>query len=147
MKTVSTFIVHKPVIVAWNFFDNPENMGLWLKGFKRFELVSGTQGHIGSKSRHIYEQGGKEFVLQEEITARQKYHHFAATLTHKTMVALVDTTFTDLHDGRTELHFTNDISFHTFLYRLISPFIHGSILKREEGDYLRLKTAIEAEKD
>jgi uncharacterized protein YndB with AHSA1/START domain len=147
MKLETTLIINKPVVMVWNFFDNPNNMGKWLTGFKSFELVSGSQGQVGSKARHVYEEGSRKIVLDEEITARQKYHHFAGKLTHPTMTSLVDITFTDLHDGRTQVVAINDFAFQTFLYKLMSPFISGSIRKRQDGDYQRLKEAIEAESD
>ena len=147
MKVETTLVINKPVVLVWNFFDNPDNLGKWLTGFKRFEHISGQVGHIGSKSRQIYEERGRQIVLDDEITARQKYHHSAAKLTHKTMTALFDVVFTDLHDGRTQVVISNDTTFHTFYYKLMAPFISGTIRKRQEGDYQRLKAAIEAEED
>jgi ligand-binding SRPBCC domain-containing protein len=147
MKVTTSLIINKPVVMVWNFFDNPDNLGKWLTDFKRFEPVSGMQGHIGSKSRHFYNQKGKELILEEEITARQKYHHLAGKLSNTSMTALVDTVFTDLHDGRTQMDITNDMSFLTFPYKLMTPFISGSIRKRQQGDYEKLKKAIEATED
>ncbi len=147
MKINSQIIINKPVVMVWNFFDNPDKMGLWLTDFKRFEHVSGMRGHIGSKSRHVYNQNGKELVLDEEVTARQKYHHFAGKLTHQTMTADIDVVFNDLHDGRTQLDICNDISFNSFFQKLMLPLASAKIRKRQEGDYQRLKAAIEAEDD
>jgi uncharacterized protein YndB with AHSA1/START domain len=147
MKITTTLIIIKPVVMVWNFFDNPNNLDKWLTGFKRFEPVSGMQGHVGTKSRHVYDQKGKEFILEEEITARQKYHHLAAKLDHITMTATIHTVFTDLHDGHTQMDITNDMTFLTFPYKLMIPFISGSIRKRQQGDYQKLKAAIEAADD
>jgi hypothetical protein len=105
------------------------------------------QGHVGAKSRHVYDQKGKEFILEEEITARQKYHHLVGKLDHTTMTATVHTVFTDLHDGRTQMDITNDMTFLTLTYKLMTPFISGSIRKRQQGDYQKLKAAIEAAED
>ncbi len=145
MKITTSLIINKPVVAVWNFFDNPDNMGKWLTGFKSFETISGIQGQVGAKARHVYQEGKRTIILDEEITARQKYHHFAGILTHDNMTALIDVTFTDLHDGRTKVDTTSEYTFHTFLYKFMSLFIKGSIQKRQDGDYHRMKEAIEAE--
>jgi uncharacterized membrane protein len=145
MNFNNQIIINKPIVEVWNFYDNTDNMGKWLTGFEKFEHVSGVLGHEGAKSKHYYNEKGRTVILNEEILERHKYHQLKGKLSDNSMDCIVDTHFTDLHDGRTEMTTISDITFKTFPMKYIATLMKGSIKKRQDADFYKLKAAIEAE--
>ncbi|MEO8146470.1 MAG: SRPBCC family protein [Bacteroidia bacterium] len=43
MNITTTIIINKPVKQVWDFYDNPDNLKLWLTNFKSFELLAGIR--------------------------------------------------------------------------------------------------------
>lgn len=145
MKVESKVVIERPVDEVWQFFDNPDNMGRWLRGFKRFEPLSGEPGQPGAKARHVYEERGRKLEMVEEVTAREEHERFEGRLTHKTMESDLTTTFRDLGEGRTELICSVDTHFRSFPLRLFGPLMKGTFQRRQDGDFQRLKQVIEGE--
>lgn len=50
--------------------DDPDNMKHWQPGFVSMELISGTQGQVGAKSRLNYDMGKRKIEMTETITKR-----------------------------------------------------------------------------
>lgn len=67
MLTETTIIINKPIKEVWHFFEDPDNLKLWLSGFQKVELVSGVPGTPGPKAKHYFLERAKELVLDEEI--------------------------------------------------------------------------------
>lgn len=145
MKISTTTIIHKPVQQVWEYFDDPDNLAKWLTGFVRMEHMSGEKGQIGAKSKHYYDNKGREVVMIEEITEREEYRYFAGTLSHHSMDALMEVNFTDLGNGTTQLESINDTKFKMFALQVLSPFLKKSFQKRQDGDMAKLKELIEAQ--
>jgi ligand-binding SRPBCC domain-containing protein len=143
MNFTNRIIINKPIVEVWNFYDNIDNMRKWLTGFQKFEHVSGVHGHPGAKGKHFYNEKGRTIILDEEILERHKYHQLKGKLSDPNMDCIFDTHFTDLHDGRTEMITSSDFTFKTLSMKLMTPFIRGSIKKRQDTDFLKLKNAIE----
>lgn len=146
MHTVSTAIIQKPVRDVWKFFDNPDNMPLWLTGFKRFEHVSGTPGKPGAVSKHYYEMNGRSIEMTETITVRNEYAEFSGTMTNQWMVSTLTTTFRDLGNGTTEITSAVDSAFTPFFLKVFgSLMMKSGFQKRQDEDLKRLKTVLEAQ--
>jgi uncharacterized protein YndB with AHSA1/START domain len=143
VKTTSSVEINRPVEEVWRFFDNPDNMPLWLEGFKRFEPLSGKQGQVGAKSKHVYEVGGRTFEMIEEITKRDPPREFSGILSNKMMTSTMVNSFEDLGNGKTALRSTVETRFTSPLYRLLGPMMKGGFQKRQDADLARLKKALE----
>lgn len=147
MRTVSTVVIHKPVKEVWNFFDNPDNMPLWLTGFKRFEHVSGTPGKPGAVSKHYYEMNGRSIEMTETITVRNEYSEFAGTMANQWMVSNLKTTFRDLGNGTTEMTSDVDSAFIPFFLRVFGPLMmKKGFQKRQDEDLKGFKTVLESQR-
>ncbi len=143
MKVFSKVIINKPVEEVWAFFDNPDNLSKWLTGFVSFENISGLPGQVGTKSKHIYENNGKNLELIELITSRIENKEFKGTLSHKMMVSTMDNQFKDLGNGRTELTADVETKFKSLVFQILSPIMKRNFQKRQDEDLRRLKYAIE----
>lgn len=144
MKIISRVAIDTPVKKVWDFFDNPDNMHLWLTGFKRFEPLSGKQGEVGATAKHVYEDRGRTIEMIEEITRKDMYRRFHGTLKHSSMTSLIETEFIDVNGTRTEMIATVDVTFHSFLFKLMSPLMKGAFQKRQDGDFVKFKSCVES---
>ena len=144
MLTATRVVINKPLQEVWEFFQNPDNLKLWLKGFRRFEHVSGERGTAGSKARHYFFEMGKELVMDEEITEVIPYKKFAGTLSSSMMSTSVVNYFQDLGNNQTEYSVSSETEFKTFFWRQIGPLMKGEFKKRQEADLQRMKQVLEA---
>lgn len=48
-------------------FDNTDNLFLWQQGLKSIDIISGTLGVGGLKSKLVYDRKGKEIVMVETV--------------------------------------------------------------------------------
>lgn len=142
MKITSKLTINKPVKVVWNFFDNPDNMKLWLTGFQKFEPISGTPGEVGAKSKHTYLDRGRTIELIEEITKKVPLKEFHGMLTHASMTSAIQNTF-DSQGTATSITCEADIQFKSLPFKLLSPLMKGMFQKRQDNDLNTFKTLIE----
>ncbi|MBI2429021.1 MAG: SRPBCC family protein [Ignavibacteriales bacterium] len=144
MRTISTVVINKPVKDVWKFFDDPDNMQLWLTGFKRFEHISGTTGKPGAVSKHYYEMNGRSIEMTETITVRKEFEEFSGTMTNQWMVSSLTTTFRDLGNGSTEMKSNVESTFTPFFLKLFGPLMmKKGFQKRQDEDLDRLKIILE----
>jgi uncharacterized membrane protein len=143
MTTTTRVVINRPVKDVWDFFDNPANMPLWLKGFKYFQHLSGTPGGVGARSKHVYEDRGRSFEMIEEITQRIPMREFSGTLTHKAMTSTIVNQFEDLGNGKTALTATVETRFTSYWFKILGPLMKGSFQKRQDSYLQRLKKCVE----
>lgn len=128
---------------VWKAFDSTANMRKWQPTLKSFERVSGTPGQVGAVSRLTYDERGRSIVLTETITLRQELVAFAGTYDSGHAVNTVQNSFTEVAPGRTKWVMEADFLFRGF-FKLMAPFIRGTIEKRIRADVERFKTLLEA---
>ena len=143
MLTETTIIINKPIKEVWRFFENPENLKLWLSGFQKVEHISGVPGAQGAKAKHYFLERGKELVLDEEIIEVIPGKKFVGTLGSSMMVNTVTNHFNDLGNGQTEYSISSDTQFKGFLWKQIGPLMKGDFKKRQEKDMETLKQVLE----
>lgn len=144
MKFISKVVINRPVSVVWEFFDNPDNLKLWLTGFVSFEHLSGTKGEPGARSKHTYAMNGKTMEMIEEISVREPYKTFNGTITGPMITSVLRNEFKDLGNGTTELVSDTDVEFKGMLMKIVSMFIKGSFQKRQDDDLQKFKTLVES---
>lgn len=143
MLTATRVIINKPVKEVWEFFQNPENLKLWLGGFRRFEHISGERAAAGSKARHYFFEMGKELAMDEEITEVIPYKKFAGILSSSMMSTIVVNYFNDLGNNQTEYSVSSETEFKTFFWKQVGPLMKGEFKKRQEKDLQTLKQVLE----
>lgn len=146
MVTETKIIINRPLKEVWQFFENPDNLKLWLGGFQKLEHVSGTPGTAGAKARHYFLERGKELILEEEILEVIPEKKFAGTLGSSMMVNTVTNYFNDLGNDQTEYIISSDTQFKSFLWKQIGPLMKGEFKKRQEKDMQTLKEVLENRK-
>lgn len=145
MNITTTLIINKPVKTVWDFYDNPDNLKLWLTNFKSFELISGNPGEAGTKAKHIYQEKGRLITMYETITEKVAYHKLAGTLTMpKMMEANIQTVFKEIEANKTELICITDTRFEIISLKLFGFLLKKGFQKRQDDDLSKLKMVIES---
>lgn len=140
---ISETTIQRPVQDVWDFTDNPDNLEKWLRGFKRWELISGEPGKVGQVAHQHYEERGRNFFLKETILEMNPPYSSKLALSHKTMDSVVDMVFEEVSPGTTRVRCTCDIHFNGF-WKLMGPLGRKQFQSRQDEDVERLKTAIES---
>lgn len=143
MLTETRIIINKPIKEVWSFFENPDNLKLWLSGFQKVEHVSGVPGTPGAKAKHYFLERGKELVLDEEIIEVIEGKKLVGTLGSSMMLNTVTNHFNDLGNDQTEYSISSDTQFKSFLWKQIGPLMKGEFRKRQEKDMQTLKHVLE----
>ena len=135
--------IRKPLSEVYAAFNNPENLPRWLTGLQRTEVISGTPGQVGCKTRQIYLERGKTVELIETITAHEPEKHMSGELAGPGMKMSMQVDFVDRGD-RTLLKVRSAFRDKSLMLRLMMPFFKGSIAKRQTGDLRRFTEMVEA---
>lgn len=85
MKFFCSVDINVPRQKVVGLFDNPENMKHWQDGFVSFERIGGDKGMVGSKSKIVYNQKGREMILIETLNVYNLPHEISGTYEHKMM--------------------------------------------------------------
>ena len=144
MNITTTITINKPVKEVWDFYDNPDNLKLWLTNVKSFELISGNPGEAGTKAKHIYEEKGRLITMYETITEKIPYHKLSGTLTMpKMMESNIQTVFKEIDPNKTELVCNTDSKFEMFSLKLFGFLLKNGFQKRQDDELNKLKMVIE----
>ena len=144
MKVVVSMVLEKSPEEVWEIFDNTENLKLWQPSLVSFEHISGEPGQINAVSKLTYEEDGRQIELEETIIGRNRPVGFSGVYEADTVRNVISNRFADLGEGRTRWELETEFQFRG-LYRLVAPFMSGSIRKRTEEDMQRFKKLVEAE--
>ena len=92
MKFTCTVEINAPLDLVAQIFEDPEQQKHFQDGFLSKELLSGTPGDIGAKSRLVY----KRLELIETIIENNLPHDFKALYEHKHTTNTMAVNFTVL---------------------------------------------------
>ena len=102
MKYTVEAEIDLPINRVIELFDSPDNMKKWMQGLQSFELLSGTPGQPGAKSRLRFKMGKREIEMIETVTVRNLPHEFSGTYEVKSVFNIVRNNFIPLSENRTK---------------------------------------------
>ena len=120
--------IKKPKEAVFKLFEDPENLYKWQPSLEKIELLSGTAGQPGAKSKLTYLKNGKPFEMIETITNITGSDEFIGTYESKGIFNIVKSRFFDDH-GHTKLVLDSEFRFSGFMV-LVSLFIKGTCVKQ-----------------
>jgi hypothetical protein len=145
MDRLSTVVdIDQPPSIVYDFLTDEENKPLWLSNFVRQERIKGADGKVGSVSRQVFKQNGRQIALLEEITIARECEFFENTLQHEQMEIRLSNELRPMGINRTQLRVTFEYAPKTLLSSLVFWVTRGTIFNRNRKDILKLKTAVEA---
>jgi hypothetical protein len=142
MKYSIELIINKSRDEVWDKFDNVENHYKWQPTLKEFTHESGETGQPGAISKLKYRERNKDYEMLETITSRNKPEEFSGTYEMKGTKNIIKNRFTDLGEGKTKWELESEFEFGG-IFKLISPFMKGMIVKRTKTDMSRFKDFVE----
>ncbi len=101
MKFKGSIDIKAPIDKVTAFFADPKYLKEYQEGFIRKELISGTPGTAGAKSKMYYKMGKGEMELTETVTSNELPHRFEGHYHHKHMDNTMVCTFSVLGDNET----------------------------------------------
>ena len=142
MKYSIELIINKNRDGVWDKFDSVKNLYKWQPTLKEFKLLSGEAGQPGAKSRLRYHERKRDIEMIETITVRNKPEEFSGTYDMKGTKNSIKNKFTEISENQTKWELDSEFEFGG-IYKLMSPFIKGMIVKRTKTDMNRFKDLVE----
>ncbi len=139
----SIFIAAPPEAVTRVILD-PELAVRWTTDLERFEVLSGKPGEPGALARLHYLQGGRPYVMQDELLEVDPDRRYRSRVSGEWVVAEVVTTLVP-DEGGTRLVICWAGSGRRFPLSLLLPLMRRSVVRQAEADLGKLKSLVESE--
>ncbi len=135
--------VNKPLKESWAVFKDESKVNDWVTGIKSMELIEGTKGTVGAKTKMNMEQDGQPFELIEEIMEIKEEEKYAVKFDNEMMSQKVDINFKTKDENTTIISVNSEVGGKGMLVKPMFAFMKGSIKKVSDDMYGRLKDLIE----
>lgn len=112
---------------------DPNEAPRWQKDLKKMEVVRGGPNEVGSLARLHFEEGGREYVMLDELLECRPGHEWKSRVSGEGMTALVTTSLHSVEDGTT-LRMTWSGRPDTRWARWIFPLFRPRVRNRIKGD-------------
>jgi hypothetical protein len=133
MKFTCSTIVNLPQDKVVEIYYNDNNLKNWQSGFESKELLIGTKGQPGAKSKIFMTYNNKPMVLTETIQKNNLPDEFVAYYEHEHMNNIMTCRFQKLDDTKTKfemgIHYTE---FFGFMPKLMSMLMPGMFRKQTQ---------------
>ena len=142
MRFSTNIIVNRPITKVFEFFRNPRNLRLWVKDLKQFKTQKGKRSKEGDTGILVFED--KEGILEvsEIIETYERNERVVTQLSHKGMDSTIEVKFLDLGET-TKILVKTQVKLKPWAANFFALFMKGEMQRQQEGDYRRLKKALE----
>lgn len=135
MKYTSEIEINRPIDEVIALFDNPDNLGKWMKDLQSFEPISGTPGQPGAKSRLRFQMGKRDIEMIETVTVRNLPDEFSGTYEAPGVFNIVKNRFIPLSENKTKYVTEQEFQFKGAM-KFIALLMPGAFRKQSE-QYMR----------
>ena len=135
LKFPCTVEIARPIESVASLFLDASRRVRWQDGYLRSELISGTPGEVGARSRLFFSKPrGMELV--ETIVLKNLPHEITGTYEHRHMGNTMRSRFTAIDENRTRfdagIHYTQ---FNGIMTKLMAKFFPG-MFRRQVQEWL-----------
>lgn len=95
MKYTCEIIIDKPREEVTELFDSVDNLYKWMEGLQKFEMISGTPGEVGAKSKLTFQLGKRKMEMIETITEKNLPDSFSGTYEANGVLNIIQNEFVD----------------------------------------------------
>jgi carbon monoxide dehydrogenase subunit G len=131
MKYSVSVEINKPLDEVLAAFDNPDNMSKWMEGLQSYELLSGTQGAVGAKSRMKFKMGKREIEMIETITEVNPPSNYSMTYDAKGVFNIINNRFEKISETQTRYITDNEFQFKGFM-KIMGALMPGAFKKQSQ---------------
>ena len=144
MKFKLELIINKSRAEVWKVFDSPEKMSKWQPSLTKVELLSGTQGQVGTVSKLTYEESGREFSLIEKVIRRDEPNQIDVVYENKFTDNPMSHTFMKQGENETLWTVRAEFKFKTLTMKLLGTLLKRNFVRRTQKDMDRFKKLVES---
>ncbi len=142
--------VDKPLKEAWAVQQDEAKFKEWLAGFKSIDLISGTQGEVGSKYKVVVNpgEGQPDFEMIETVVGKKDFDHITFNFDSDMMLFDQTTSFVEAN-GKTTIKTDSKVQGKGMAMRSMFALMEifgGSFQAQEVKNIEALKTVIEKNK-
>ena len=136
-------MVDKPVEEVWAVMSDETKMAEWITGYKRTELVSGSEGAVGAVSHVYVEEQGQETMMEETIIAVEPNELLAMRFTMDFMNMDYEMSL-EAKEDQTLIKTKSNTQGNGLFAKSILSFMPGAMMKQENENLDKLKAVIES---
>jgi uncharacterized protein YndB with AHSA1/START domain len=140
----SSITIDRPPHEVARVLLDAEKAVIWTSDLQRFEVISQPQGHVGSRARLHYVQGGKPYVMEDELLEVDPHRRYLSRVTGDAIEAEVETLLTPTNGGTHVAVRWSGVG-KPLMLRLLLPFMRKSIARQAQIDLTKLKRLVESE--
>lgn len=123
---------------------DPTKAVLWTSGLERFEVVSGNPGEVGSVARLHYLEGGRRYVMTDELLEADPGRRYVSRVRGDVLEAVIETVLSPT-EGGTHLSLRWTGRGRSLPFRLLLPLMRGAVARHARSDLVKLKHLVESE--
>tara|TARA_B100000809_G_scaffold265823_1_gene325912 strand:+ start:2907 stop:3353 length:447 start_codon:yes stop_codon:yes gene_type:complete len=133
MKYTCTIEIELPIAEVVKLWSNEDFFNQWQDGFQSIEILNGTSGAIGTKSKILLQHGKRKMELIETIISNKLPTEKKALYKHVHMTNTQTTKFESINENKTryisEVEYTK---FNGVLPKLMSMVFSGMFKKQSQ---------------
>jgi uncharacterized protein YndB with AHSA1/START domain len=145
MKYSIELMINRPRREVWQAFQDPEKAKLWRPSLTGVELLTGTTGEAGAKSKLTFTEGKREFSLVERITVCQEPERLDQMYENEFSVNTVQNSFLEQGQAQTPWITETEYLFKTLLMKIMGPVYKKNLVTRTQREMERFKEMVEKE--
>ncbi len=126
MKYIIETIIDLPLEKTVELFNNEKNLHEWMPGLENTELLEGTAGTVGAKTKMVFQHGKRRMEMIETITVMDLPHHFEGTYDMDGVHNIQKNKFEGIGEMKTRWISTSEFQFKAFFMKMIAFLMPGS---------------------
>jgi len=134
--------IDAPLELTFAMFRDPDNLPLWMSGFRKIEYLRGEENQPGSYYRLTMVEDGREIIMTEQITALVENEHFAMAIESNMLVSEANFWFEPSGDG-SRITANSEYAGKGPFWKSMLWFSKDEIRARQDDDLRRLKVLVE----
>lgn len=143
----SSVLVNAAKAKSWTVFEDTSKMAVWMHGFKKIELLSGSPGARGTSYRITLEDtDGQDAQLMETITAYEKETLYSFDYYNDYVEGSIEIRFNE-EGTQTRIDAINHYRGKSAFLRSMFFFMKNQIQATSDSQYEALKKLIESSPD
>lgn len=135
----------QPAAQVFAVLDDFSQLPKWLKPCEGLAKLGSGPNAAGDKLRYAYVQGGRHGVMDGMILAREENQRLTCKYYDRLFTVVVDFRLGDGGNGGTHLIHHIEITPNSFMAKLMSPLIRGSLPKQTIDSMEALRRLLAAE--